>query len=341
MSAPDVNLVQIETADADEQAASLPLWHRTFNQLTPGRFAGKLIEVQLGGIQIFREITHQVVHQTGGAWKGSRTFSVPLTMDGNAFYRGEIIDRVALLTLGGDQELSFRTPQSLDIVSVSIDVEALADYASNREKRDIRSELGRFRVIPIGTEAARDLAQFLVTVLDSIVATPKLLRYSALQQALSRSVLSILVSKMRNADDSEPVHKPPTEDGACSMTRCRVVKRAAEYMEAHLQHPITISDICSLLSVSPRTLEYSFKEVMGVKPVSYLRAMRLNNARRELKRGHTENLTVADIAAHWGFWHLPHFASDYRNMFGELPSETLHRNNTAYRADVSQPARQD
>jgi len=32
---------------------------------------------------------------------------------------------------------------------------------------------------------------------------------------------------------------------------------------------------------------------------------------------------VQDIAARWGFWHLSHFANDYRRMFGELPSETL------------------
>ncbi|GHU15365.1 hypothetical protein AGMMS50225_28560 [Betaproteobacteria bacterium] len=33
--------------------------------------------------------------------------------------------------------------------------------------------------------------------------------------------------------------------------------------------------------------------------------------------------TVGDIAARWGFWHLSHFAADYKEMFGELPSDTL------------------
>ena len=32
---------------------------------------------------------------------------------------------------------------------------------------------------------------------------------------------------------------------------------------------------------------------------------------------------VQDIAARWGFWHLGHFVTDYRRMFGELPSQTL------------------
>jgi len=32
---------------------------------------------------------------------------------------------------------------------------------------------------------------------------------------------------------------------------------------------------------------------------------------------------VADIAARWGFWHPSRFASEYKSLFGELPSATL------------------
>jgi AraC family ethanolamine operon transcriptional activator len=33
--------------------------------------------------------------------------------------------------------------------------------------------------------------------------------------------------------------------------------------------------------------------------------------------------SVQSVAASWGFWHLSRFASDYRQMFGQLPSDTL------------------
>jgi AraC family ethanolamine operon transcriptional activator len=59
--------------------------------------------------------------------------------------------------------------------------------------------------------------------------------------------------------------------------------------------------------------------------VQYLRAIRLNSARRELRDGNPAIMQVQDIAARWGFWHLSHFASDYRTMFGELPSDTLRK----------------
>lgn len=34
---------------------------------------------------------------------------------------------------------------------------------------------------------------------------------------------------------------------------------------------------------------------------------------------------VQEVAARWGFWHLSRFASDYRTLFGESPSQTLRR----------------
>ncbi|UCG61547.1 MAG: helix-turn-helix domain-containing protein [Candidatus Zixiibacteriota bacterium] len=37
--------------------------------------------------------------------------------------------------------------------------------------------------------------------------------------------------------------------------------------------------------------------------------------------------TIADVANHWGFWHMGQFSADYRRLFGELPLETLRRGN--------------
>lgn len=59
---------------------------------------------------------------------------------------------------------------------------------------------------------------------------------------------------------------------------------------------------------------------MQISPVTYLRALRLNQVRTELRRECTA--TVGEIAARWGFWHPSRFAADYRAMFGELPSAT-------------------
>ncbi|MBL8451298.1 MAG: helix-turn-helix domain-containing protein, partial [Zoogloea sp.] len=64
-----------------------------------------------------------------------------------------------------------------------------------------------------------------------------------------------------------------------------------------------------------------------LNPVSFLRAMRLNGVRRALRKADGVHESVADVAARWGFWHLSHFAADYKAMFGELHSETLRNGN--------------
>ena len=66
-----------------------------------------------------------------------------------------------------------------------------------------------------------------------------------------------------------------------------------------------------------------FREVLGVSAARYLRAVRLNNARRDLKDPSAAANSVQDVAARWGFWHLGQFSVDYKRQFGELPSATL------------------
>ena len=35
--------------------------------------------------------------------------------------------------------------------------------------------------------------------------------------------------------------------------------------------------------------------------------------------------SITKVANRWGFWHMGQFASDYRKLFVELPSDTLGR----------------
>jgi len=107
--------------------------------------------------------------------------------------------------------------------------------------------------------------------------------------------------------------------------RERALRRAKEYLKEHAEDPITVSDLHRATGVSERTLRYAFLEHFGVSPKTYLMATRLNGVRRQLYQVDPSSITIADVANHWGFWHMGQFAADYRRLFGELPSETLAR----------------
>lgn len=57
----------------------------------------------------------------------------------------------------------------------------------------------------------------------------------------------------------------------------------------------------------------------------YMKAHRLNSVHKDLGRDDPSLRKISDVANKWGFWHLGQFARDYRNWFGELPSDTYRR----------------
>ena len=102
------------------------------------------------------------------------------------------------------------------------------------------------------------------------------------------------------------------------------VKRAVDFVEAHLQSAITLADITRAAGVPGRTLLQHFRDHRGTSPMRYLRDARLMRVREALQSAEPGE-RVTDIAMRWGFYHLGRFAIEYRKRFGEAPSETQGR----------------
>jgi AraC family ethanolamine operon transcriptional activator len=105
--------------------------------------------------------------------------------------------------------------------------------------------------------------------------------------------------------------------------RQSIVAEAREYVLTNRERAVNVPELCERLHVSRRTLQYCFQDVLGMAPATYLRTIRLNGARRDLCNAAPASRSVQDVAAAWGFWHLSQFATDYRKLFGMLPSDTL------------------
>jgi AraC family transcriptional regulator, ethanolamine operon transcriptional activator len=105
----------------------------------------------------------------------------------------------------------------------------------------------------------------------------------------------------------------------------RLVRAAEAFMEARLARPVYTVELSAALGVSARRLHDAFRAALGMSPHAYLKSRRLLLARRMLRgRGQGDGPElVKSVALDHGFWHLGHFARDYRALFGELPSETL------------------
>lgn len=101
--------------------------------------------------------------------------------------------------------------------------------------------------------------------------------------------------------------------------------RALEFIrEAPLQD-VRLSRLCAVSGISERSLQYAFRDTLGVTPKAFITTRRLHAARRALLESDPSTTRVADVATGLGFYELGRFAGYYHQRFGEHPSTTLRR----------------
>jgi len=113
-----------------------------------------------------------------------------------------------------------------------------------------------------------------------------------------------------------------TPDGDSSAARSEIVRRAEEVYRSHVGDPVSIAELSSLVGVSERSLRNAFYDVYTTSPKRYLKLWQLHQVRRELRAAHA---SVTDVATLHGFFELGRFAGEYKALFGEVPSATLHK----------------
>ncbi len=97
-----------------------------------------------------------------------------------------------------------------------------------------------------------------------------------------------------------------------------------QWIDAHLHKPITLGSLCKVAGVGGRSLQSTFFARRGMSPMRFVTERRLSAARRELEDA-GRRTSVSEVALGNGIAHLGRFAIEYRQVFGETPSQTLAR----------------
>ena len=87
----------------------------------------------------------------------------------------------------------------------------------------------------------------------------------------------------------------------------------------------SMTEICAELDISDRLLRACCKEYLRIGPNRYVRLQRMQQAHRALRSGTPGAASVSEIARRYGFRDPGRFATNYRAVYGELPSATLRR----------------
>ena len=120
-------------------------------------------------------------------------------------------------------------------------------------------------------------------------------------------------------------HQVEPTIGRHTVPRGQIIRRSMDFVDQHESEYLSVEQLAAAAGVSERTLRDAFQQYVGVAPVRYLNRRTLHQVRRALKAADSSMATVTEIATKFGVWQLGRFARDYRYLFGELPSETLHQ----------------
>lgn len=226
-----------------------------------------------------------------------------------------------MLAVEPETEITFVANGGWESISFLLPPADVLDHLTARQRE------GEFHLpqgvesLQVDAERVRALFEWGKLLLNSASKHPDLFDEQPRQRIAARDeMLEMVLATLRLADDFESTRSDRTRQAQSA-----IVKAVEDYAMAHTGDRLYVTDLCKFASVSERTLENVFKEVLGLTPMTYLARLRLHRVREALLAANPGSSTVSTEALNWGFWHFGEFSRAYKQCFGELPSDTLRR----------------
>jgi AraC-like DNA-binding protein len=316
--------------DVHMHACAVRDWNQTYSQISAGPLESSLMQLKSTRTHVFRERISQRVVQHGEAPKGKMCFAIPTAVSGAIRMQGREADENSIFVLRGGEEFMFHMPMGMDMLSITFDGELFESaLEATPSPGDIRTLL-RQPVIKVPSKRLAQCRDQLLALFLSALAMDPLESSGAsgasgaagssndgpdLERSLEQEMLDGLLQLL-----TDPTCDRNQRPG--SSTQSFIVDKCHRLTVSDAANAPSVIELCQRLQISRRTVQNSFRTVAETTPVKYLRSVRLNGVRRELMATRASDLAIGDAAANWGFFHMSHFAADYQELFGELPSQT-------------------
>lgn len=224
-----------------------------------------------------------------------------------------------LVVVGEGRENDARYRSELEYVVASVDKADVPRLAEEEGLVIPRGVLdGHDLIRPEGGKAAR-LVKRMTRITEGLWNGPLRSIGPEAERSLADEIVREFVHCLSGAIPGEGVRRRPGADLP------RIVKRAEDWLDADASVRPSIQEMSRVLGVSPRQLYRAFDAEVGMSPAKFVRQHRMTQARLELVNADPAETTVTHVAQSWGFWELGRFAVEYRQLFGESPSETLQK----------------
>ena len=301
---------KIVVNDVEELNYAVSPWELVMRQLSSGRLDARLDFVQLDGLLVNRERWSRQVFATGATPPGYLALAGPCTQRPFTWC-GEEIDPRHVACAFGRTETEFLTPDRSDHWVLLVPLDRITDHIGEAALADAARQR---RVLPCDPTVTRRIRAQVEAVRGTFGRHEHLLDDQRSVDTAVSGLLDSVGTLLIGAHPEGGLSTPRKRDLGC---------RRALHLVDELTNPIGVPELAKAVGVSRRVLERGFHETVGVSPQRYLRWNRMNRLHRELRAAHSPEATVTQLAQRWGFTELGRMAGEYRQLFGELPSETL------------------
>lgn len=309
--------------DPNAHADNLHGWSQLYDQLSVGSFSGEISGAYFRSIHFFRESTNLGLRQSCLVRSNGWWFGLPVAESDSFRIDSRRVGEGSIAIRRGQQQFELITPPSFKIFGLVINHQTLVSHLrSVLPEEDAVSRIG-LEALEGSSRSRNTLRHLFTEIFDEINRRPEVLSSPAACQAIESSLLEGLTDLCTSSQQGR-------ETPRSEIQHSQIVKNVRTFLLDNADRAIGVPELCNVFHVSRRTLQYAFDRVLGIGPNAYLKILRLNGVRRMLCRK-DEKTSVQQAASDWGFWHFSQFAKDYRNLFDELPSDTVRRVERSHR----------
>jgi AraC-like DNA-binding protein len=311
--------------DTESYAKALP--HNTIElHITrPGEFKASttLITLHNLGVQRFADNLPRVAHAAlppGRAIISFRTERGP-----DLFWGGQQMLPTAIFWHNNGSCSFQRSAGSASWGSMSLPIGMWSETLAMLAGRDLASPRQPTTLVP-SPVAMANLQRLHAACCTLAADAPVLLTNPEAARGIEQALIGAMADCLGGADG------PKERTG--SHLHARVMDRFRALVEENADRALYTAEISAAIGVSGRTLRSCCREHLGMGASQYLLLRRLHLAHHALRKSAPHAITVTQAATRYGFWELGRFSVRYKALFGETPSQTLHRESgRAARAD--------
>ncbi|MFK3976509.1 MULTISPECIES: helix-turn-helix domain-containing protein [Shewanella] len=282
-------------------------------QVGSGRFFSTNRNVKLPLIEINHWRINTSILYHGALAQDKIYLSFPIERE-SQIIDGKVFGSDSILAVLPDEDLLVLHPKLVETMDFLIPLAVLQDYYKYQNLTDTLPSLKNLRnkttFSNIENLKIKQLINYTLSVIDQVSQWNYLAAVDA-QDTILVNILEILGESGGKKVICSSKH------------RVVVVKRALAAIHKEPKSNLTIVELSNICFCSIRTLEYSFKSILGCSPKAYLIKRRLNLIKHEIKC--SPEKSISRIAIDFGVVNAGRFSNDYFMYFGEYPSDTRNK----------------